>query len=108
MDHLNSTQLLLLGLITATVAFAGVARRFQVSYPIVLVVRGLVCSLIPHVPRIPLAPEMVFLVFLPPLLFSAAWQTSWREFQFNLVSIIMLAVGLVFFTAFGVAYIARR
>jgi len=46
-----------------------------------------------------LNPDVVFLVVLPPLLYSAAWVTSWREFKFNLVSILMLAFGLVGFTA---------
>ena len=65
------------------------------------------CALIPGLPDIPLPPDVVFLIFLPPLLFLAAWQTSWREFRFNLVSISLLAVGLVFFTAIGVALIAH-
>lgn len=107
MEHLGYLQMLLLGLLTLIVAFAGLARRFALSYPIVLVIAGLLCSLLPHVPRVPLAPDLVFLFFLPPLLFAAAWQTSWREFQYNLVSISSLAVGLVFFTACGVALTAH-
>ncbi len=50
---------------------------------------------------------LYFLVILPPLLYVAAWQTSWREFKYNLVSISSLAVLLVFFTAFGVAFAAQ-
>ena len=107
MDHLSSFQAVLLGLLTLIVAFAGFARRFAVSYPIVLVIAGLLCSLLPQMPDVPLAPEVVFLVFLPPLLFAAAWQTSWREFRFNLLSISFLAIGLVFFTAVGVSLTAH-
>src|SRR5260370_39271604 len=53
-----------------------------------------------------LNPDVIFLVVLPPLLFSAAWLTSWREFSFNFVSIFLLAFGLVGFTVLGVAYAA--
>jgi monovalent cation/hydrogen antiporter len=107
MHDLNYAVLLLMGLLFAVAAVAGVARRLAVSYPIVLVVFGLLCSLIPHVPRIPLSPSVVFLVILPPLLYIAAWQTAWREFRYNLVSITGLAIFLVLFTAIGVAFAAR-
>ena len=107
MDNVNTILVLLIGLLFAVTAVAGFARRFALSYPIVLVVFGLLCSLIPHVPRIPLPPSIVFLVFLPPLLYVAAWQTSWREFRYNLVSISSLAIFLVFFTAVGVAFTAK-
>ncbi len=107
MDHLNYILVLLIGLLCAVAAVAGLARRFAVSYPIVLVIFGLLCSLLPHVPHVQLSPSLVFLVILPPLLYSAAWQTSWREFKYNLVSISSLAVLLVFFTALGVAYAAK-
>ena len=107
MEHVDYVLVLLIGLFFAIAAVAGVARRLGVSYPIVLVIFGLLCSLLPHVPRIPLPPSMVFLVILPPLLYVAAWQTSWREFKYNLVSISSLAVFLVFFTAFGVAFAAH-
>ncbi len=107
MEQVNYILVLLIVLMCAVAAVAGAARRFAISYPIVLVVFGLLCSLIPHVPRIPLPPSIVFLVILPPLLYIAAWQTSWREFRYNLVSISSLAVFLVFFTAIGVAFAAR-
>ena len=107
MDHINYILVLLIALLCAVAAVAGLARRFAVSYPIVLVVFGLLCSLIPHVPHIPLPPSIVFLVILPPLLYIAAWQTSWREFKYNLVSISSLAILLVFFTSIGVAFAAQ-
>ncbi len=84
------------------------ANRLKLPYPIVLLIAGLALSLIPHVPRVPLNPEVVFLVFLPPLLYRAAWLTSWREFKYNLVSTMMLAVGLVAFTVWGVAEFSDR
>ena len=108
MTPIHTLELVLLSLLIAVAAISGVARRFSFSYPIVLVLVGLVSSLLPHLPRVPLPPDVVFLVFLPPLLFSAAWTTSWREFKFNIVAIVLLAFGLVFFTAFGVAFTAHH
>jgi hypothetical protein len=64
---------------------------------------GLLLGFVPHIPEITLDPELVFLVILPPLLYSAAWLTSWQEFCHNLVSIASLAIGLVAFTVLGVA-----
>lgn len=107
MDHVSYLLAVLIGLLFAVAAVAGLARRFAISYPIALVIFGLLCSLIPRVPNIPLPPSIVFLIFLPPLLYIAAWETSWREFRYNLISISSLAVFLVFFTAIGVAFAAR-
>ena len=107
MTPVQTLELVMLALLIAVAAISGVARRFSMSYPIVLVLVGLASCFVPGLPRIPLPPDIVFFVFLPPLLFSAAWQTSWREFRYNIVSISMLAFGLVFFTAFGVAFTAR-
>ncbi len=107
MEHVNYVVVLFIGLMLAVAAVAGVARRFAISYPILLVIFGLLCSLLPHVPRIPLPPSIVFLVILPPLLYIAAWQTSWRGFKYNLVSIAGLAVLLVIFTAIAIAFAAE-
>ena len=60
----------------------------------------------PGTPQITLNPDVIFFVVLPPLLYSAAWLTSWREFSYNLVSILFLAFGLVIFTVLGVARVA--
>lgn len=99
--HALETVILLLLLVVA--GFAVIAYRLKVPYPIVLVLAGLLISFVPHMPRIPLDPSLVFLIFLPPLLYSAAWTTSWREFRHNLVLISLLAIGLVGFTVWGVA-----
>ena len=93
-------------LLVFVAVFAGLARRLKVPYPILLVIAGLQLSFLPGMPRITLDPNLVFLVFLPPLLYSAAWTLSWREFQRNFASIAMLAVGLVSFTVVGLAMTA--
>lgn len=106
--ELHGTQYVLLLLLVMVALFAVVAERVRVPYPIVMVLAGLGLSFVPHMPRIPLNPDLVFTVFLPPLLFGAAWMTSWRDFRDNLVSIAMLAIGLVGFTVWGVAEVADR
>lgn len=105
---LHTVQTIFLLLLLIVAVFAAMARRLDLPYPILLVIAGLVISFVPHMPRVPLDPELIFLVFLPPLLYAAAWQTSWREFRRNLVSIGLLAFGLVGFTVWGVAEIADR
>ncbi len=103
---IHAAQLIALILLILVVLFAVLAQKLKTPYPIVLVIAGLALSFVPAVPKIQLNPEVVFLVVLPPLLYSGAWQTSWRDFRENFVSIFMLAVGLVAFTAIGVAYAA--
>lgn len=90
-------------LLLFVVVFALLARKLQTPYPIVLVIAGLALSVIPGTPQIQLNPALVFSVVLPPLLYAAAWVTSWREFRHNLVSIVSVACGLVSFTIIGVA-----
>jgi len=99
----HAAQLILLLLLLFVAAFAALARKLQTPYPIILVIAGLLLSFIPGIPKVNLDPELIFLVVLPPLLYAAAWVTSWREFSRNLVSIMMLAFGLVGFTVFGIA-----
>src|SRR6185503_9830078 len=71
------------------------------------VVGGLLLGLVPKLPKVRLDPELVFLFFLPPLLFPAALFTSWRDFRANLRPISLLAVGLVLFTTVSVALLAH-
>src|SRR5918997_254499 len=91
----------------AVAALATLARRIRVPYPILLVIGGLALAFVPGLPPVELDPELVFLVFLPPLLFSAAYFTSWRDFRRNLRPIGLLAVGLVLATTLGVAVVAH-
>jgi Na+/H+ antiporter len=100
---IHAVEIVFLILLLFVVIFAALARKLQTPYPIVLVVAGLLLSFIPGIPRISLNPDVIFLVVLPPLLYAAAWLTSWRDFKFNLVSILLLAFGLVGFTVLGVA-----
>ena len=104
---IQAAEIVFLTLLLFVVIFAALARKLQTPYPIVLVVAGLVLGFVPGIPRIPLNPDVIFLLVLPPLLYSAAWLTSWREFRYNLVSILLLAFGLVGFTVLGVAYTAH-
>src|SRR5579875_24143 len=104
---IENIELPVLVLLLLVAGLAFLAKRLSVPVPIVLVISGLCVSLVPHVPRISLDPNIVFLVILPPLLFSAAFHISWREFRNNLVSIFLLAFGLVGFTVYGTAAITR-
>jgi CPA1 family monovalent cation:H+ antiporter len=75
--------------------------------PIALVLGGVCISLFPGLPVIALSPEVVFIVFLPPLLYAAAWNTSWHEFKANIRPIGLAAIGLVIFTTVLVALAAH-
>src|SRR5436190_18299152 len=96
-----------LGLLVAVAALALAAHRLQLAYPILLVIGGLALALIPGLPRIRLNPDIVFLLFLPPLLYPAALFTSWRDFRANLRSISLLAIGFVLFTTVIIAWLVH-
>jgi len=88
----------LLALLVGATAVAGTARRLKLSAPIALVVAGLAVSLLPGIPEYTLHPDLVLLLFLPPLLYSAALGSSYIGFRANLRPIGLLSVGLVLFT----------
>ncbi|HZO93435.1 MAG TPA: Na+/H+ antiporter [Candidatus Baltobacteraceae bacterium] len=104
---MSGPVLLVLGL-AAALAFAVVAKRFALPYPIVFVLAGTVLALIPGTPRIVIDPNWIFLAVLPPLLFSAGWTTDWRLFRANLRAILQLAIGLVIVTTVAVALVATH
>ncbi|HUJ30332.1 MAG TPA: Na+/H+ antiporter [Candidatus Acidoferrum sp.] len=104
---IHNVELVFLLLLFFVAGLAALAKRLRTPYPIVLVIGGLILSFLPHAPRVELNPNIVFLVILPPLVFSSAFFTSWRDFRYNLVSISMLAFGLVGFTVLGVAAACR-
>ena len=102
-SNVQAVELVFLLLLLFVVAFGALARKLQIAYPIVLVIAGGLLGFVPGIPRIALNPDVSFFVILPPLLYSAAWTTSWREFSYNMVSILLLAFGLVTFTVICVA-----
>jgi CPA1 family monovalent cation:H+ antiporter len=93
----GNTELVLICLV-AIGLLAIVAKRLRVPYPILLTVGGVVLALVPGLPTIRLNPQLVFNLFLPPLLYPAAVFTSWRDFRANLRPILFLAIGLVLVT----------
>ncbi|MFL5825298.1 MAG: Na+/H+ antiporter [Thermoleophilaceae bacterium] len=98
---------IVLGLTIAVVALSVLARVAGVPYPIVLVLGGLVISLIPGVPKVAMNPDLVLALFLPPLLYSAAFFANLRDLRADLRSISLAAVGLVVVTAVLVAVVAH-
>ncbi len=104
---LQYTIVLTGGLLVALVALAAFASRLQIPYAIALVLGGALLGFIPALPRVMLEPELVLLLFLPPLIFSSAWSTSWRNFRRALLPILFLAIGLVLFTMLCVAVVAH-
>src|SRR6267142_4274333 len=95
------------GLLLAVAIFALVARKLHIPYPILFLSGVLVIGLIPKLPPVRLSPDLVFLFFLPPLLYPAALFTSWRDFRANLRPSSLLAIGLVLFTTVLVGLLAR-
>jgi monovalent cation/hydrogen antiporter len=104
---MTATIQTILLLLAVLVVVAVVARRLDIAPSILLVVAGIALALIPGLPRIVLAPELVLLGILPPLIYSAGVAMSWREFKFNLRPIALFAFGLVIFTAAAVAVAAH-
>jgi monovalent cation/hydrogen antiporter len=92
--------LILLAVLAGT---ALLARRINVAPAILLLLAGVALAFVPGMPSVELPPELVLLVVLPPLIYSASVAMSWREFKYNLRPIILLSVGCVIFTAFAVA-----
>lgn len=98
--------LLVLGL-AAAIAFAIVAKRLALPYPIVFVLAGTALAFVPGLPPVRIAPDWIFLAILPPLLFSGGWATDWALFRSNLRPILILAVGLVVASTLAAAALAR-
>ena len=98
-------SLIVLAVVVLTItAFAG---RLDLSEPLVLISAGIILGFLPFVPEVHLHEEVVLLGLLPPLLYSAALQTSLIDFNVNRRPILLLSVGLVVFTAIGVAVVVK-
>jgi CPA1 family monovalent cation:H+ antiporter len=95
-----------LALMLAMAVLATIARKLGIAYPVLLVLGGLVLGLIPGLPAIHPEPDIIFLVFLPPLVYIAASTTALRDLRYNLRPILFLSVGLVLFSVLVVAGVA--
>src|SRR6266705_5552542 len=100
---MTTTIQIVLFLLAVLVLVAVVAQRLKTPPSILLVVAGIALALVPGLPPVELAPELVLLVLLPPLIYSSGVSMSWREFRFNLRPITLLAFGCVVFTTCAVA-----
>ena len=101
---MNEIEIVLL-LLLVVAALTPLARTLRVPYPILLVLGGLVLALLPFLPNVELTPDIVLLLFLPPLVYSAAFTTSIRDFRALIQPILSLAIGLVLLTTAAVAVV---
>src|SRR3712207_5385291 len=105
MDHV---ELVVFFLLAVVVVLSALARFLRVPYPILLVVGGSLVGFFPGVPDVELDPDLVLLIFLPPLLFNAAYFSSVRDLRANLRPIALSAVALVLATMCAVAVVAHE
>jgi monovalent cation/hydrogen antiporter len=103
----HELELVLLAVLVASAGLLLAAQRSSVPYPIVFVVGGVALGFFPGLPTVELEPDLVLVLFLPPLLYSAAFFTSLRDFRANVRPISLLAIGLVITTMAAVAVVAH-
>ncbi|AJW62292.1 Sodium, potassium, lithium and rubidium/H(+) antiporter [Elizabethkingia miricola] len=96
-----------LGLVMVILLAIMLANKLRIAYPILLVVAGLAISFIPGIPKIKIDPELIFIIFLPPLLYEAAFSVSWKEIWRMRRIITSFAFIVVFLTALSVAFVAN-
>lgn len=94
-------------ILAVMIGLSAIADKVRLPYPILLISAGIAVGFIPTLPNIELNPEVVFLIFLPPLLYDAAFNISFRQFRTNINTISTLAISLVFITATGIAVTAH-
>ncbi|MBD2700278.1 cation:proton antiporter [Spirosoma sp. BT702] len=97
---------IVLFLLAVMIGLSAVADKIKLPYPILLITAGIAVGFIPGTPKIELDPEIVFLIFLPPMLYDAAYNISMTEFRTNMSTISGLAFALVFITTVGIAVLA--
>ena len=89
------------------IGLSAAADKIKLPYPVLLIVAGIGIGFIPSLPDIELNPEIIFLIFLPPLLYDAAFNISYQTFKTNINTIGTLSISLVFITAVGIAVITH-
>lgn len=101
----NYTIVLLI--MAVMIGASGIADKIKLSAPVVLLLVGIGVGFIPSMPEVEINPDIIMLLFLPPLLYYAAFNISFKDFATNLNTISKLAIGLVFITTVGIAVVAR-
>ena len=97
-----------LSLVIAIVLLIMLANKIKVAYPVLLVLAGLLISFVPGIPTMHIDPELIFIIFLPPMLYEAAWTISWKELWRWRRIITSFAFVVVFFSALSVAFVANH
>lgn len=97
----------ILSLLGLMIFLSAIAEKLKISSPILLIAAGIILSIIPGIPEISIDPEIIFLLFLPPLLYDAAFNLPFKDFKEHLGTISSMAFGLVFLTTGGIALIAH-
>jgi Na+/H+ antiporter len=101
----NYTVILII--LALMIGASGIADKIKLPVPVLLLIAGIGIGFVPAMPAVELNPEIIMLLFLPPLLYDAAFNISFKEFKTNIQTISALAIGLVFLTTVGVAVIAH-
>ncbi|RDC58153.1 Na+/H+ antiporter [Pedobacter chinensis] len=89
------------------IGLSAIADRIKIPYPVLLIIAGIAVGFIPSLPPIDINPEIIFLIFLPPLLYDAAFNISFKDFKTNINTISTLVISLVFITALGIGVTAH-
>ncbi|MCA0396869.1 MAG: Na+/H+ antiporter [Bacteroidetes bacterium] len=96
----------ILVLMALMIGVSGLAEKIKAPVPVLLLLAGIIIGFSPSMPVIELDPEIIMLIFLPPLLFDAAFNISFKDFRTHFNTISTLAIGLVFLTTIGIAIVA--
>jgi NhaP-type Na+/H+ or K+/H+ antiporter len=104
---MGQAELLIAGVLVTVAGLSTLARRLSVPYPIVLVLGGALIGFNPGLPEVRLDPEVVLLVFLPPILYGESVFANFGDFRANLRALTLSAVGLVLATMCAVAWAAH-
>ena len=105
---MGQAELLIAGLLVAVAGLSVLARRLSVPYPIVLVIGGALFGFIPGLPEVKLDPQVVLVVFLPPLVYGASVYANFTDFRANLRTLTLSTVALVLATMCAVAWAAHE
>lgn len=98
---------IVLFILALMIGLSAIADKIKLPYPIILISAGIAIGFIPTLPKVEIDPEIIFLLFLPPLLYDAAFNISFSQFKTNISTISTLAISLVFMTVVGIAILAR-